>query len=887
MLGRRLTASASFVCLTCRLQLAGSPKRLPFPAVAVPPARATRRYIRSQADPFAQLDEASRQADGEQSKLEPNPAFSAEPDGEAEGYHEGNTPYLPLPPPPPPPNRTYKSRGHLLAPEREGLSVDILGKPGSAIVLREKQALKKKRRSQLSSENSTDAPVDPESLLSSEGADTAPEDVLLNIHELKPKDTRILSDRQFRKLKRTLIDGFTNAQLGQYMREYQRLRQFEQEEGEHSSEELPWVLGRQPWVPLIEDAQEDVEPHLEGYITNGMAPKERLAVRLMRECWDISNQKVIDRDGHVSVTLSDVEFSLLTFGNRRWLEGTRREVLARVKQVKLIRESRLLSIVAPKPVAETILDRANDVLTKARTSDFAVDLVSSEPLKPGVLEEVGRITNTVTRLDPSGKKVLVTWIHMSERSEDLENAAETVLRFLRDAYGPKPRASSTLQVPRDLADRGRYLPVLNGYAQKLPWQERSERWERWTVALPHLTHWDTNVNMQPAIPADILPYAIGTENVIKQQRNQVDTPPGWSSELQTDTSAIFGQVVFARQKQLSSGTPLSLSEPPSQLDTSLSRTFIPALPALGSLNLPTNLKEEGLWHTISVIRFAPSPEISPELIASAPNLELRIEADHREIIRLVSLRAITDAFTGDVLFPAAAVDARLVQQRYFVLPGASIEHHVPTLLTFISKSKLLPWDGKLSTPPVLLGVRLPRRLFSPTNTTTNANDGTSSPSSEEDNTVNDIVEVNYSLSSIEVQRTVTAEYEGLKLRYTSIQGGQRGGERSELSLEAVRVEPPEEAEAVSKLAKPEPDIEDLDRYEIVDEDEEKMRREVSRYSEFSEFRSHVANQGGNGDSSSWSGREIKTKPAELTEFLHVASGIINETGGLKWHAKRS
>jgi hypothetical protein len=77
----------------------------------------------------------------------------------------------------------------------------------------------------------------------------------------------------------------------------------------------------------------------------------------------------------------------------------------------------LLSIVAPKPVAETILDRVNDVLSKARTSDFPVDLVSSEPLQPGVLEEVGRITNTVARLDPSGKKVREIWSSFRVRVE--------------------------------------------------------------------------------------------------------------------------------------------------------------------------------------------------------------------------------------------------------------------------------------------------------------------------------------------------------------------------------------------------------------------------------------------------------------------------------------
>lgn len=60
---------------------------------------------------------------------------------------------------------------------------------------------------------------------------------------------------------------------------------------------------------------------------------------------------------------------------------------------------------APKSAAEAIVDRIHGVLSKARTSEFETHFVSPEPLEPGVLEEVGRLTNTVTRLDSSGKKV--------------------------------------------------------------------------------------------------------------------------------------------------------------------------------------------------------------------------------------------------------------------------------------------------------------------------------------------------------------------------------------------------------------------------------------------------------------------------------------------------
>jgi hypothetical protein len=143
-----------------------------------------------------------------------------------------------------------------------------------------------------------------------EGTPTESEDILLNIHELKPKDTHILTDKQFNGLRNTLNNGFTVAQLVHYLKEYEAIRRLTGED-EHIPETPPWVLEHQSWAPTVATAG-DIEPHLQGYISRSMTPKKRLAVRLMRECWDVSNQKVLDKDGYLSIQLRDVEFELLT-----------------------------------------------------------------------------------------------------------------------------------------------------------------------------------------------------------------------------------------------------------------------------------------------------------------------------------------------------------------------------------------------------------------------------------------------------------------------------------------------------------------------------------------------------------------------------------------------
>ncbi len=453
-------------------------------------------------------------------------------------------------------------------------------------------------------------------------------------------------------------------------------------------------------------------------------------------------------------------------------------------------------------------------------------------------------------------QIVVTWIHMPDRDENFENAGETVFRFLRDACGPHPRVSTALEVvPGDLAQSGRYLPVLQ-YSQKLPWQERFDKWERWSAGIAQ--GYDDSM-AQALIPADILPFDIGTGEAAKQPEISIHSaPPDWSLELQTDTSAIFGHVVFACQKQAPSSSILPM-KPTSKLETALPRTFVPKLPALGSLNLPSNLYEEGLWHTTVVIRFAPSPHTPSELLASAPNLELRIDADHQELKSLTSLRAVQDIFKGDVLFPAAAVDARVSQQRYFTLPGASIEHHVPSLLEFIAKSDLRPWAGKLVTPPFLPGVHLPRRLLSAPPT-----------SSDEAGPV----KIDYLFTSTEIHRTITAEYAALKLRYTNILGGQRSGERSELSLDAVRVEPQDaDADDNGLLAAKRQPKPDAVPYGVVDEEDASYKAPLV---------SHNMNQPRDEEIPA-----VPLRPVELDEFIRAASGIVTEQGQLKWYAKRS
>ena len=359
MLSRKLAGSASFVCLRCRLQLARSPRLPPFAAVALSSISPLRYHPRRQQQqrslgsharlPDTDADESARRSDTEllQDNGDDDPGASVslnthgnsenaadkqsrptnshaavDSDADTDAEPGAGALHYPFVRPPdlgqsyePPAPQLYKSRGRLVSPNQEGLSIDILGKPGFAVVLREREHLEKQREMPKPEPQELDpeGQVDPASYLMAEkDAGVTREEVLLNIHELKPTDSVCLSVADFDALKKTLLDGFTSPQLADYINEDRESRRFSGEV-ENRLIETPWVLELQPWTLLTSGATDrDPGAHLSGYIANARSRKERLAVLVMRECWDVGSKADVDRDGFASLTLRDVEFSILT-----------------------------------------------------------------------------------------------------------------------------------------------------------------------------------------------------------------------------------------------------------------------------------------------------------------------------------------------------------------------------------------------------------------------------------------------------------------------------------------------------------------------------------------------------------------------------------------------
>jgi hypothetical protein len=243
----------------------------------------------------------------------------------------------------------YKSRGKKLSAQNEALSVDVMGERSSAIILRSSEAKKKKKkkvsdkvasqqqdvvRSELEApkaENPEAKSTDMEILetgetestsahinvvLESEDRYPSTSNSLRNIHELRPKSSQPLLTNDFEELKMKLEAGFTASQLQQYVHTFHLIPPEPKVDAPQPKEsqdtptiQSPWMVKKHPWVPVVPVGPQETDV-AELYHPD-MSPKEKLVLRVMRDCWGISSHRTLEVQGRLDVEMADTEFNLL------------------------------------------------------------------------------------------------------------------------------------------------------------------------------------------------------------------------------------------------------------------------------------------------------------------------------------------------------------------------------------------------------------------------------------------------------------------------------------------------------------------------------------------------------------------------------------------------
>lgn len=702
----------------------------------------------------------------------------------------------------------------------EELGTGILGKPAQAIVMKNGGRIQRK---EFPVDEDLTVPVehvDLGAILEKEGSSPELDEVLQNIEELKPEHLTV-SSREFDKLKKVLLHGFTATQLASYIRRYELLNNHEIDgslvdlptAAQPQYEDVyPWIVSRSQWLPEVRKGEEAIEAGLRGYLLEAMTPKEKLVVRLMRQYWELSILEIMAGEGYLDVQIREPEFSLLTLGTQQWLREIARRLLGPGRQIEIIPSEAAIRIVAPKAIAETVLAEINGTLQNVQSRIVDIRSISSSPLDPTLLTEVARLTNSViTRLE-SRENIRITWVDSDDRRPELENLGDRVFRLLLTSHQHQSVANKLLVHPAQ--HESARLVAEYGGKEKLTWSDRLHTWARWTAASPAkgaatpskknasqsedavtssvMSSDDFTRQLAEALDKDQdvshLKGAQSSSPIAPLLNMQVDHPlpgdepapisRGWSPET-TKTTAVFGHLLH---QQPGGSKQIILKAP---INQGAHRILSPALPPLFKLELPGKIRPTYLDSTI-LMRFLPvlkqdagNPSQQPPSLELAINVrEPRIEEGY--ISGISHLRAIKSSQITDVSLPDQPVDFRLTQSLTAELLGDAMFNApgLASLQAFLTKSRLEPQNGKLETPARLSGVALPRRLFSPAQDQAAEQEGVNTSADE-------LVEADYIFAGLEVRRALETTLDGWKLVYTSIEAGQGGGQRAELSLEAT------------------------------------------------------------------------------------------------------
>lgn len=698
--------------------------------------------------------------------------------------------------------KRHLSRNRILTEDAQNLNSDMLGKPASVIVMRDGGLYQKKDRppAAVGPDNEPDTqPINIEALLNSQREPPDLQEVRKNIRSLRPKTETALSEREFRKLQASLTDGFLSAQLHEYLEYHKR-------NGHPSTPafKYDWIKEISPWVPLANQssAVEGTDPSLYGYITDSTTAKEKLAIRIMRECWGLS---IVDLDaglGETRIKIRNFEFLLLMRGTKRWLTVMGKVWLEAGEKIEAFRNKKMLRLVTTKTKAATLIKDLDDTLKQVTTKSFPVNLITSKPIDEVVLEEVGRITNTHVRKPQGTEQLNVTWIELKKRAAKglvgLEDLCDVVFRLLLTAYNPQPATTTSLYVAGQYdGSAGRFVPNTID-KEKLGWKDRMGQWARYK--LPLIPEGDTSAAESPLdrlelpVERQTVESEFDENNEFLPETQPPIHPVKWAEDLKISTKAAFGYLLHANDT--STTPPL-----PDLLTANHPRVFTSVTPHplhLAKLEASDDEAANVLIQTKTtiVIRFWPSPtqrdqgEIpkirrrirkkirnkTPKnwvVTPPAPLLELRLATSGGEIKGVESLRAIKQTCITDVMLPASLVDLRYTQSQHADLKGdpADLATWQP-LADFLRPARLDLERGKFEVPPHQK-FPIPRRLFN------------YAIEWDPDATINmdELISTSYTFVGLEIHHSVSMPYEGFKLTYTSISTEQGDGSSAEISLE--------------------------------------------------------------------------------------------------------
>jgi hypothetical protein len=346
--------------------------------------------------------------------------------------------------------------------------------------------------------------------------------------------------------------------------------------------------------------------------------------------------------------------------------------------------------------------------------------------------------------------------------------------------------------------------------EKWVWKDKMEQWARYVLPIPAKgpSQFDSvDDAAQESVSETYVQPPVELGLPIERRHDGAHSEGvRWSANHTITTTAVFGHLLHPHT------SPDLLPSLADLIDSSdRPRIFSPVVPhpmRLAQLN--SNPIEFFPITSTILVRLVPRPV--KESTTRAPVLELRLGITESlyhwrgkpEVSGVHSLRAVTEAQRNDVLHPYHPVDLRITQTRTCALQGDALNEWQP-IADFLSKARLDLDGGKLEMPPQQRFL-VPTRLFTPGDQDKKSAAKRSSrrkknPTQEEldDDEMQAILDevdkgtadpdhlhaTPYEFAGLELHRAVSVPHptdSRFELTYTSIEAGQGGGRRAELSL---------------------------------------------------------------------------------------------------------
>ncbi|KAF5653577.1 hypothetical protein FHETE_11389, partial [Fusarium heterosporum] len=575
--------------------------------------------------------------------------------------------------------------------------------------------------------------LDWEALTPSEKVEPEEEEIYANIDECRP-DTRILRSADIDKLIRALCSGFTVNQLKDYHRDCPT------EQRETDNVDYAWIEEMAPWTSV-------------NSIQIRGTGKTSIAQRIVFDKWKIEVQEHVDNLGKAFVWMDPDIFPFLTYGPNnigRLLWELRRDFLVgEDEKLTLNTGKSRISIIARKSTTYGVLAYIDQAVQQMQTR--TIDVLPFLPHGSSIptiseLRELGRITKTSIQRVKEGKteKLRVSWLPESpEAPAETEDLADTIFRLV--VGRAVPGSQNTLQcTPSNGEDEvsGSSLQVQR-QARAMSWRDRLNKWYR--VVAPIDKAGD-----------DSLPLNLTSSESLPQTK----ASPSGNKDA---TTATFGHILHS-----DAHTSIKI--------LSRNRRILSPLtphPASFSALKPDNdkpLKES----TTIVMHLVPRVERKSsagrtEKSAEDPAVRIKIpvNADADLSNFTIPPDMVAECFVPwqihDVLLPTEAVDVRFKHERSY-----SLKITQPGLRKFLETSQFNLLEGQLRTPSQAT-------LSVPGSWMAGCQSGKSNTKKRD---------VLYDFRGTEIHQTVEMPWRGHTLRYSSIEAGQHGGQRQEITLQA-------------------------------------------------------------------------------------------------------